>query len=130
MSLSLPADLEPYLTDGFEQMRQPAVYVLDLERPDNLAEKWDDRFETRPEWFPEFRDSSAVIYVGATSDVLRRLEEHRDGNVRRAVLCEICDVSGIRAIHWFQSQDRAFERESGIAISIQNANPSKYIHCR
>lgn len=130
MTLSLPEDLEPYLENGFDQCHSAGVYALDLKRPDDLAEAWDREFETRPDYWAPLTDSSEVIYVGATADVLSRLEEHRDGNVRRAALVSVCEITDIRGVWWFDAVDRAFEREHGIAMSINNAVPSAYVHAR
>lgn len=130
MTLSLPADVEPFLTDEWAQLSGPGVYALDLRRPEDPAAAWDQHYDRRPPWWQSFVDSSHVIYVGASTNVLRRLEEHRDGRVRRASILRVCDVTDVRGVWWMDSAERAFEREHGIAMSIQNAKPESYVHCR
>jgi len=130
MTLSLPADVEVFLTDEYDQLHDPGVYALVLERPDGVAEAWDREFETRPPWFDEFQDARAVWYVGATNDCLSRLEDHRDGEVRVGVLQRVCEIESLRNVWWMPSTDKAFERESGIAVELQNHYPEVYVHCR
>lgn len=130
MTLALPGDVEPHLTDGFDQLHDPAVYALKLYRPPDVGAAWDREFDTRPPWFEEFRDAGEVFYVGAASDLLHRLEDHRDGEVRTAALLRVCDIAALHAVFWFDSADRAFERESGIALMFQRERPDAFVHQR
>jgi len=129
MTLSLPADLEPFAPD-FDAMHQPGVYALDLSRPDDPAAAWDRHYDSRPAWWPPFVDASQVVYVGASADVLSRLEDHRNGEVRRASLIRVCDVTDVRGVWWYDSAQAAFDREHGIALSIQNAQPTAFVYSR
>lgn len=129
MPLELPADLEVH-ADNYDQLTDPGVYVLLLNRPDNPAAAWDREYDARPEWFVTFRDAAQVAYVGAASDVLHRLEEHRDGEVRQAVLLRICAIDRLHTVFWFDDADRAFERESGLAMTLQQERPEWYVHSR
>jgi len=128
VTLSLPENLETF--GGFQLFHTPAVYALVLDRPDDVGQAWDREFDTRPDWFEEFRDAREVWYVGATNDCLSRLEGHRDGEVRVGVLQRICEVESLRNVWWFDTTDRAFERESGIAVAMQNEYPDVFIHQR
>ena len=128
LTLELPADVEVF--GGPDKWHDPAVYCLVLERPDDVADVWDRQFDHRAPWFEEFRDASAVWYVGAAADCLSRLEDHRDGEVRTTVLTEVCAIDSLRNVWWFEDADRAFERESGIAVELQNHYPSVYVHSR
>lgn len=130
MPLELPADAEPHLTDDYEQLHDPAVYALVLDRPTDLEDAWDRRFDSRPPYFEDFQQAQRVVYVGAAADCLRRLEDHADGEVRKAALLEICEIEALRNIWWFDDATRAFERESGIAIEMQNQYPEYYVHSR
>jgi hypothetical protein len=132
MSLELPADAEPYIPEPctFNRLHNPGVYALELERPDDVASAWDSEFDTRPEWFDDFADAEQVIYVGAAKDVLRRLEEHRDGQVRVGVLQRVCEITGVHNIWWRMKTDIAFQDESKIAIELQNDHPEWYVHQR
>jgi len=129
MTLSLPADAEPYVED-FAELRGPAVYALDLTRPDDLAAAWDDEYDTRPEWFEEFRAAEGVVYVGATADLLGRLTDHKLGEKRQTVLLSVCAVDGVRNVWPMDTADEAFERESAIAIRLRNHLEGYYVHQR
>jgi len=126
--MKLPSDVEPFLTDGYDQLHDPAVYALRLSRRPNVADLWDARFDTRPEWFDKFLSASGVVYVGATADCLSRLEDHEDGEVRQTSILKVCDIHEIRNIWFFVDKDRAFERESGLAIELRNAYPDLFVH--
>lgn len=116
MTLSLPADIEPYTED----YRTPAVYALDVAMPDDLCGEWDRRFKTRAEWFDELHAAHNVIYVGATGDLITRLEEHRDRTVRRAVLPSLATDLELRNVWPQTSADQAYIAESQTAIRLQN----------
>jgi len=128
VTLSLPEDLEPFVSP--DEFHTACVYALRLDRPDALADAWDRRFDVRPPWFEEFRDAEEAIYVGATADCLSRLEDHRDGDKRKAALLRVCEIDALRNVYTFDDADRAFEKESQIAIAMANEYPSKYIHQR
>lgn len=131
MSLELPADIEPHLGRFVDhEWSDPAVYCLTLTRPDDLEDAWDRVFDTRPPYFEDLQQCSTAVYIGATNDLLSRLEDHRDGEVRVTALTEICEIDELRNIWWFDSTDRAFEREHGIAITMQNEYPEYYVHSR
>lgn len=130
MSLTLPADVEPFLTDTNDDWTAPAVYALRLIPPDTVAEAWDRHFDTRPDYLESLRTATDVVYVGAASNLMHRLEDHRDGQVRKSALLQVCEIEGLRNIWWFDDPDRAFERESGIAIQLQNYYPDTFVHQR
>jgi len=130
MTLKLPADIEPFLTEGFGQMRTAGVYALTLSRPDNLAEAWDSAFDHRPPYFEELRDADSVVYVGAAKDLLARLSDHKDGDVRLTVLTEVCEIDGLRNVWWVDDPSRRFIEESKLATMLQNERPDLYIHSR
>jgi predicted GIY-YIG superfamily endonuclease len=133
MSLELPADCEPFIPDGegFDYLHNPAVYALELTRPDDLASAWDAEFDHRPAYWDQLTDACKIVYVGEAGDVLRRLEEHRDGDVRVGVLQRVCDIHSLRNIWWMQSKEEAEEQESALAIAMQNEyGKSHYVHYR
>jgi predicted GIY-YIG superfamily endonuclease len=130
MSLALPGDVEPFLTENFEQLRGPAVYALDVVKPDDVAAEWDRHFDARPEYMDELQSARDVLYVGATNDLLLRLEDHVEGDVRQSALLTVCDIVGVRDVVWFDDADRAFERENGIAMQLANELEHTYVHSR
>jgi len=132
MVLELPSDAEPFIPEGgdLSDLSEPGCYCLTLARPQDVGTHWDRQFDTRPDYWDEFTAATTVAYVGAASDVLRRLEEHRDGNKRKAALLEVCSIEALRSIWWFDDIDTAFERESQLAMWLQNSRPSWYVHQR
>lgn len=133
MSLSLPADAEPFIPDGgdLSDLHGSGCYALTLTKPDDLATAWDREFDHRPPYFEELQEATEVIYVGAAKDVLRRLEEHRDGEVRVGVLQSVCEIESLRSIWWYQSAEKAFEEESALGIMLNNhTKASTYVHQR
>jgi len=129
MPLELPADLEPFV-DDYDQMTTEGCYALLLDRPDNPAAAWDRHFDTRPEWFARFVGAEQVAYVGSGHDVLRRLEEHRDGEVRTTVLTEVCEIDGLHTV-WFvgaeDTEQLRFE-ERKLARWLDRERPSWFVH--
>jgi len=120
MGLTLPSDLEPYTTD----YRTAAVYALDVTMPDDLAYQWDLRFEHRAEWFDQLQAADSVIYVGAAKNLIGRLEDHRDGQVRTAVLPSLATDKTLRNVWPKDSADDAFREESQVAIRLRNHLPA------
>jgi len=130
--LSLPEDAARQLDDNqpFDDLRNAGVYVLVCHKPDDLEAAWDSRFENRPEYWADLKDCERVVYVGESGDVLSRLEDHHDGDKRKARLLEVCPPRGIIDIEFCESKHRAELRESQIGIALQNENPSWYCHWR
>ena len=128
MSLSLPEDLEVF--GGPDRWHSPGCYCLTLDAPDDITTAWETEFDVRPPWVDQIAITRETWYVGAASDVLARLEDHRDGEVRKAAILRLCDIDGLRNVWWYPNKDEAFIRESKIAIDLQNAYPDTYVHCR
>ena len=130
--LSLPADAEVFIPEGedLSHLSTPGVYALTLSRPADLAAAWDQRFDHRPDYWTDLADAERVVYVGAAKNVLARLTEHKDGEIKKARVVQVCSIESIRNIWWFDDVQRAFERESGLAVAMQNHYPSMYVHSR
>lgn len=129
MSLELPADLEPYISE-YDEIHNPAVYALELGKPKNLSEAWDAAYERRPPYFQDLQEAPTVFYVGATSDALSRLEDHRDGEVRTTALTEVCQIRGLHTVWLFEDADEAFLRESQMARLLDREKEDAFVHSR
>lgn len=128
MALELPAAVEPYVGTDYHS---PAVYCLALDLPRDLPRAWDAEYETRPDYVDRASEARQVLYVGATADLLSRLEDHRDGAVRTATLVSLAEGVTLREVWPFADADRAFERESGIALELAGQSSSRvYVHQR
>jgi hypothetical protein len=128
--LELPADIEPFLRDDHqhERIRGPAVYCLTLTRPDDLAAAWDREFDHRPDYWDDLTDAGGVLYVGSAKDLLSRLNDHADGEVRQTILTTVCEIEKLRNIYWVDDPDRRRIVESNVGTMLQNEYPNLYIH--
>lgn len=110
--------------DDLSDAHQPGVYALKLSTPDSrdvVEERWARQYEVGvPEWVWHAVDHPTVLYVGAAKNVLERIHEHLDSPNRSASLCHVCPIHSVWDVWWFADADRAFERESGIAMEISN----------
>ena len=129
MSLSLPEDIEPFLDDT-HTWSDSAVYALCLSRPDDLAQAWDAEFDHRPDYWDELVEAANVVYVGAAKNLISRLEDHHNQDVRKTVLTAVCDVESLRNVWWCSDMDEAVQEESKLAIMMQNQYADTYVHSR
>lgn len=131
MSLKLPADLEPYLQD-YEQKNGPGAYALELERPLDLEEQWHRHNEEKPPYWSDLNTADSVYYVGGTSDLLSRLEDHRNGDKRLTALTRVCEIAGLQTA-WPHDGDTSevFDvLEPRLARWLQESRPDSYVHFR
>jgi len=112
------------------ELRNPGVYTLRCCRPDDPTAAWDEIFDHRSQYVDEMIDASEIVYVGAAKDVYDRLTDHVAGDVRQTALLRVCPPHNLIDVQLFDSADKAFMRESGIATQLQNQNPSWYVHSR
>lgn len=128
MSLTLPGDLEPWI-DTIEDAFRPGAYALVLDRPEDFPAAWDRLYDIRPEWFSLARECETLAYVGGASDVLSRLEDHRDGEVRRTVLTSVCDIDHLHTVLW--ATDRPYSVvEYNLAVTLSRERDGWYVHSR
>lgn len=96
--------------------RGPGCYCLTLNVPENFAREWDAEFDVRPAGLVDRVESAhALLYVGAASNVYRRLCEHVNAEKRRASLLRVAppaDVVDVTAC------ENPFEREYGYALGF------------
>jgi len=130
MTLTLPADAEPFVDDDISELRQPGCYALKCRKPDNPRKQWQEHFDSVPDYIELVEDRQRVAYVGAASDVLRRLEEHRDGDKRKAALLRVCEPIGVLNIKFFPTAQQAFDREFNLAQRFAQQHPEFYVHQR
>jgi predicted GIY-YIG superfamily endonuclease len=123
MSLSLPVDLEAYAEDYDQLTNSAGCYVLELSKPDHPREAWDAEYDHRPSWFDAWATADTTYYVGAAKCVLSRLEDHRDSDVRLTALTRVCSVISLENVHWYNSADKAFLRESRHALELDQQTP-------
>ena len=134
MALELPSDLSPY-TDG--DNHQPGAYALRLGRPLDLESAWEQHYDERPPYWDQLMTADSVYYVGGASDLLSRLEDHRNNDdpdkdsKRKTVLTRVCNVTALQTAWPADNATEAFELvEPRLARSLQNVQPASYVHTR
>jgi len=109
-------------------------YALEIDLPDTeqaVAEAWDHHYEERPPYWHRLVDCYSAIYVGAAADVQSRLEDHLDGDVRKASLPTVFDVVALRDVEWYDQPEDAFRMEFNTARMIdKKTSPRIYVHSR
>jgi len=113
----------------------PGVYALAIDVPDGgvetLARDWLDHYPATPPYLRTLVDAERVIYVGAAKNVRARIEDHLQGDVRKASLPRVWGVSDVVRVWWFEDADRAFEREHGLAMDLDHdTDVGTYVHSR
>jgi predicted GIY-YIG superfamily endonuclease len=111
-------------------LQTPGVYALEVSVPADPAQAWADEFDADPDFLPDLDAAERVIYVGAASNIYDRLIDHVEGAVRQAALLRVCPPHSLFRVSLFDDADRAFERESGIALAMQQANPEWFVYQR
>jgi predicted GIY-YIG superfamily endonuclease len=128
MSLSLPADIEPYC-DSTEDYHKQGAYALVLNRPDNFLERWDRHHDKRPDWLSAARTADVLAYVGGSSDILSRLEDHRDGEVRQTTLTRVCEIDRLHTL-WYSVDEDWRQTEFRLAKWLANERLRWFVHQR
>lgn len=124
MSLELPSDLTALAPDDVNPYESAGVYVLELSKPATVVDEWDNTYDHRPPWFEDFTNAERILYVGGSKNVLSRLEDHRDGEVRQTVLTRVCSVESLEEVWFYEDADESFLRESQHAIELDNETPN------
>lgn len=129
MSLSLPGDIEPFLTSD-HGWNDAAVYGLSLTVPSDVREQWESIFDSTPDYLDMVEEKPHTRYVGAAKNLISRLEDHRDGKVRKVALLEVCEIDSLTNLWWFDSAERAFLKERSCADMLSQELPNCYVHQR
>lgn len=120
--------------DADAEPSDPGVYALEIELPDAEAEvkaAWREGFDNDPPYMHRLIDCGRAIYVGAAADVQSRIEDHLDGDVRKATLPSVFGVHWIREVRWYDSKEAAFQAEYNVASDIdRDTPPTTYVHSR
>jgi predicted GIY-YIG superfamily endonuclease len=122
--LQLPGDLEPF-ADDYDQLTDSGCYALRLSGPHT---DWSDVWDTKPQWWPQADAAEYCLYVGAASNVLRRLEDHVEGEHRTATLVSICEITGLETVKWCDNPREA--DEYNLAARLDREHERAYVHQR
>lgn len=122
--LQLPADLEPHTPDG-HSWTDAGAYALKLSGP---HDPWDAHWDVQPPWWDAAQAASRCIYVGAAQSVVKRLEDHKGGEVRQAALLRVCEPRDVLAVEW---DPEPFEAtEYNLAQRMRREYGGAYVHSR
>ena len=111
----------------------PGVYALDIAVPDegheSHARRWlTSGYGTVPPFLPQLVACDKAVYVGRSSNVRARLEDHLEGRVRTASLPSVYEIRGIDSVEWGENSDTA-ERQYADELAVQYG-PDVYVHSR
>lgn len=93
--------------------RSPGVYALQLDVPRKLRERWREQYDVTPPNLSRLQGAGTALYVGASSNVYRRICEHVNADKRRAAVLRVCPPDGV---HDVEPTDEPFLREYGFAL--------------
>lgn len=123
-------DLEPHTPDG-RTMKSPGVYILKCSQPsdwETVVERWETHYEVDiPDFIETAFHASGVLYVGGAESVLDRIHEHLEAPNRSASILHVYPVHSIFGVEWTDDKETAFEKESQIALDLQNNMPDDWL---
>jgi hypothetical protein len=124
--------LAPHV-DADAESSDPGCYALAIAVPDEghdeHARRWlEAGYGTVPPYLPQIVECEEVVYVGRSSNVRVRLEEHLAGRVRTASLPSVYDVKGIVGVRWGANDDH-HERNYRDDLAAE-LGPNAYVHAR
>lgn len=114
----------------------PGVYAVEIGVPESagyetLSRDWLKHYDNTPPYLGRIVDADTVIYVGASKSVRDRIDEHREGKVRKATLPRLWGITDVVDVWWYNDVSRAFERENYHALELSKSTPtSTYVHSR
>lgn len=129
--ISIPTIVSEILsfTDGSN--RTNAVYILECRPSMSLSDAANLGISSRSAMNQISRlqqNPRRVLYVGSTSSLLRRLDEHLNSPADDgAYITAMCPPLRILAVEWFQSRHRAYRGESLAAELLEDCFPADAI---
>ena len=107
---------------------QPGVYVLELDHPGPdlhaHARRWYDEYQTvHPDGVGGLVGAERLLYVGATSHLQKRLEDHVLAEVRRSAWLSVYPPTELVAALGVSAASQAFESETQIAHEEARGTP-------
>jgi predicted GIY-YIG superfamily endonuclease len=121
--------------DGRHATTDPGVYVLRCcdvgESVEAHARAWRDAGyeDTHPDDLDRLAAADRLLYVGAASNVRSRLEDHAVGEKRQGAFTTAYPPFTVVGVEWFDSPDRAFERERRIAMQLADDLDDAAVWC-
>jgi len=119
--------------DDLSAAHTPGVYAIKCSQPvgfERVARRFNDKYDKpAPDWLMEAWACDAALYVGGADNIYERLEQHAEKEQTAAFL-EIFPAHSIYEIWPCEDTEEAFQRESEIAIELQNKLRMVYVHQR
>lgn len=126
-------ELEPHTPEG-RSLKTPGVYIIKCSQPsdwDTVEKRWDANFDAdMPDFIETAFDAQGILYVGSSNDVLSRLHEHLNNPNKTASILKVYPIHSVWGVEWFDDEEIARERESGIALRLDRDIPGYYVHQR
>jgi hypothetical protein len=117
-----PKKPEEILSD-IDDVHTPAAYAFELLQPKNkqtLIDDWEYWFDTEPpSWAWAAFHSNTVYYVGGTSDIWFRVQDHAEPD-RGAKIMKCFPRRKVEIIEPCPNEDAAFEREEQLADELES----------
>jgi predicted GIY-YIG superfamily endonuclease len=129
--ISIPTIVSELLrfTDGSNQTN--AVYILECRRSMSISDAVELNISSRSAMNQMGRlqhNPGRVLYVGSTSNLLRRLDEHLNSPADDgAYITAMCPPLRVLAVEWFMSRHRAYRGESLAAKLLEDCFPEDVI---
>ena len=120
--------------DADAQPSDPGVYALEITLPDTEADvkaAWRSEYDDDPPYLHRLIDCRKALYVGAAKNVRARIDDHVQGDYRKASLPTAFGVHWLREVRWHDDADAAFQAEYNAARDIDRQTPpTTYVHSR
>jgi len=107
---------------------QPGIYVLELDSPGTSlhahARRWYAEYQTvHPDDVAGLVGTDRLLYVGATSHLQKRLEDHVQAEVRQSAWLKVYPPTELVTVSVSPGAGQAFEHETQVAHQVADATP-------